>query len=324
MMLAQKNMKKKGARKAPKRGRSGRGGFDTSLATADRPKSIVRMPANYLLPDQLEVTLRYTTELVYSPGVSAIQVFRGNSLFDPDQTGTGGQPMGFDQLKLLYGNYYVEWAECDFEYVSTSNAAVTLCLAPTLTTAPSGAELHDHPFAKTALMYGGTSNGRWGRLVSRARTIDLVNTPLPDTDLSADIGNNPVRQWYFVHRTHSTDSSTNISGCAFVRMSYRAIFFNRVDLSVSLQKTFAAQKARSHIVPAEVKEDWTSLSLDDGATRGDSKEAVPMARASLITEPTTPLVRALPARSLHPVRLVRDSSVINASADTTSSRQKCL
>jgi hypothetical protein len=290
----------------------------------DRPRSIVRMPANYLLPDQLEVTLRYTTELVYSAATSHIQVFRGNSLFDPDLSGTGGQPLGFDQLKLLYGNYYVEWAECDFEFVSTANAAVTLCLAPTLSQSPSFAELTDHPFARTRLMYGGTQNGRWGRMVSRVRTSDLVNSPLPDTDLSAVVGSNPVATWYFVHRVHSTDSSTNVTGCAFVRMSFRAIFFNRIDLAVSLQKTFSDMKTRSHVVKGD-DGDWTPLNTPRrAADHGDAKEAIPLIRGLVATEPPSPLVTAQEARVLQPARLLRTSSVAHVVAEPSSVRQKCL
>ncbi len=35
------------------------------------------------------------------------QQFRGNSCFDPDYTGTGHQPLGFDQFMALYASYRV-------------------------------------------------------------------------------------------------------------------------------------------------------------------------------------------------------------------------
>jgi len=54
-------------------------------------------------------TLRYAqtnTIDVANFGISA-QVFRANSLYDPDYTGTGHQPNGFDQLIAAYNHYTV-------------------------------------------------------------------------------------------------------------------------------------------------------------------------------------------------------------------------
>jgi hypothetical protein len=63
------------------------------------------------------MTLKYTdvvtTSLATTVGVS--QVYNLNSLFDPDRTGTGHQPYGFDQMSALYNRYRVlktRWRIC--------------------------------------------------------------------------------------------------------------------------------------------------------------------------------------------------------------------
>jgi len=50
----------------------------------------------------------------------AIQVFRANSMFDPDFTGTGHQPMYRDQIVAQYQTYKVLSAKFHYEF-STSN-----------------------------------------------------------------------------------------------------------------------------------------------------------------------------------------------------------
>jgi hypothetical protein len=48
-------------------------------------------------------------------GVIAAQVFRANGLFDPDLTGAGHQPYGFDQMVAYYGRWQVVKSRMDVE-----------------------------------------------------------------------------------------------------------------------------------------------------------------------------------------------------------------
>lgn len=68
-----------------------------------------------------KVKLEYVETIILSSDSSgALQGYTGseyvwnlNSLYDPNQTGTGHQPYGFDQLKLLYQLYTVYGAHID-------------------------------------------------------------------------------------------------------------------------------------------------------------------------------------------------------------------
>lgn len=53
--------------------------------------------------------LTYAQYFSLDPALStaAVQVFTANGLYDPDITGTGHQPAGFDQYMALYGEYIV-------------------------------------------------------------------------------------------------------------------------------------------------------------------------------------------------------------------------
>ncbi len=62
-------------------------------------------------PLRFRSTLRYCQAVTLTAGAAGVfgteQVFRLNSLYDPDLTGTGHQPYGFDTLATLYYKYKV-------------------------------------------------------------------------------------------------------------------------------------------------------------------------------------------------------------------------
>ncbi len=62
-----------------------------------------------LLKPKLMVKLRYVDTITIDPGAAAIgiHVFRANSIFDPDLTGTGHQPLLHDTYATLYDRYRV-------------------------------------------------------------------------------------------------------------------------------------------------------------------------------------------------------------------------
>jgi hypothetical protein len=70
-------------------------------------------------PSSVRVHLPYVQRFSLNPtlGATVTQVFRLNSLFDPDYTGTGHQPRFFDQWCSFYTNYVV--CGCHYEVTFT-------------------------------------------------------------------------------------------------------------------------------------------------------------------------------------------------------------
>lgn len=67
--------------------------------------------------DQAFVQLEYNSQLDFTPVTAAfnsINVWRANSIFDPDFTGAGDQPLYYDQYAALYGQYQV--LACRFDH----------------------------------------------------------------------------------------------------------------------------------------------------------------------------------------------------------------
>lgn len=97
-----------------------------------KQKAISSVPRS-VLPGRLPylwTTLTYT-DWSYSlnpgaAGTAGVQVLAANGLFDPDVSGVGHQPAGFDQFMSLYNEYCVTYAsiECIFENTDTTNSQV--------------------------------------------------------------------------------------------------------------------------------------------------------------------------------------------------------
>jgi len=83
------------------------GGAQFGLST------MVRNSGDFV-PDRAFVKMRYVTTLSFTStsGVPAGNVFSGNSVYDPNQTGAGHKAYGFDQLAALYDSYLVTHSSC--------------------------------------------------------------------------------------------------------------------------------------------------------------------------------------------------------------------
>ncbi len=60
-------------------------------------------------PLTLKTTLKYKEAVLLDPSAGQFKtyLFKTNDLYDPNYTGTGHQPMGYDQLAAIYSHYVV-------------------------------------------------------------------------------------------------------------------------------------------------------------------------------------------------------------------------
>lgn len=84
-----------------------------------------------VFPPRIRKTLRYSTTCsltATSGAVATPQIFRANDLFDPDFSGTGHQPMGFDQLMVWYNHFCVVRSKIICTFRCTTATSPTVCL----------------------------------------------------------------------------------------------------------------------------------------------------------------------------------------------------
>ncbi len=71
---------------------------------------------------KFKATLLYTDEINLDPGVAGVAAyhsFRANDCFDPDETGVGHQPRGFDQIIPMYEHFTVIGSKMKATFMAT-------------------------------------------------------------------------------------------------------------------------------------------------------------------------------------------------------------
>jgi len=102
-----------GRRRAKRSNKNKRGLMPPPITSDTHPGSSltsVGLNSTPLFPPVTSKALRYSmtyTSLAATSGIPTGYVFRANDLFDPDFTGSGHQPMGFDQMMNSYNHFCV-------------------------------------------------------------------------------------------------------------------------------------------------------------------------------------------------------------------------
>jgi len=75
------------------------------------------------LPMRNTIKFHYSTQILQDPGSGSVTdyMFSANGLYDPDISGTGHQPYGFDQLMEMYAHYTVIGSKIKVRLVNNGN-----------------------------------------------------------------------------------------------------------------------------------------------------------------------------------------------------------
>ncbi len=116
-----------------KRKRRGQGGRASKRRRKGGRKMVrYSRPGRQGLPlgKTFKTKLRYVTQLELGSGTNDFashHFFRANSAFDPDLTGGGHQPMGFDQIGLFYDHYTVIGSKISVNYHNVGGSNPIVC-----------------------------------------------------------------------------------------------------------------------------------------------------------------------------------------------------
>lgn len=189
------------------------------------------------VPDRLFIKLRYAETFDRTPaGNNDDYVFRGNSIFDPNLTGSGHQPLAHDQWANLYNSYRVRACGIKVQFINTGGPAGIFAIIPSfdVTSFTSINDMAEAPRSKVS-MWSSTSS-RYGVTLSHymttaeVRGVDPQRVELDDL-FAAAMNADPTQVWYW--HVCGQANNTPFTYSMLVRLTYYVELFGRVALTGS-------------------------------------------------------------------------------------------
>lgn len=178
------------------------------------------------------VKFNYAENFALNPGVAgtaASYVYSMNGLYDPNITGTGHQPRGFDQIMTLYDHYVVIGCKVDFQFWcadTTYGHMITAHIQDDATTDTDPENLLERRFLKkkvVASRNGGIDNGRIVMNVNPNKFL-ARSKPLSDPDLKGTTAANPTEQCYLHLNCFPMQGGADGGGVyCYIRLTYTAV-----------------------------------------------------------------------------------------------------
>lgn len=179
-------------------------------------------------PNSIITKLRYCTfgTLAMTSGARGYNVFSANSLYDPDTTGVGHQPMWFDTYAAIYDQYAVLGSKITVQFIPVSSSVSTIVgiLGDDDSTVGTDAEV-----------YMESNNGIHsciGTIGSQPITLTNTFSPLEhfgvdvkdDGASATSVASNPTEGWNYLVWCIPSDASSTITINYKVEIEYTAKF----------------------------------------------------------------------------------------------------
>lgn len=181
------------------------------------------------MPNKLATKLRYVDYSTLDPGtagLAAVQVITANGCYDPDISGSGHQPRGFDQLMAMYDHYTVVSSKITVDFVTpVSTTVYSLCVGIALkdNSTPYG-NYNDYAEGRNVIskILPSVTSTDGGRVRTLSKTFSCrkflgIASPLSNAYVRGDIASNPTEEAYF----HLFAAPLGLVDSAFIRIQYR-------------------------------------------------------------------------------------------------------
>lgn len=198
-----------------------------------------------IVPKKMLKTFNYSEKVTMNAplgGATASYFYSCNSLYDPNRSAAGHQPLGFDQyLGILYDHYVVIGAKITVTWMAqdaTLPGANIICAILTRDTNTSTSDITQ------AIEQGRTTYGFLGSADGRNSTLSLTqkvnpakwlgrSNPLSDPQLKGSVAGNPQEECFFELLMASLNGDDPPSTDLLVTIQYKAVLIEPVRLAQS-------------------------------------------------------------------------------------------
>lgn len=203
-----------------------------------RKPSIMKINMANVAPDSVLVKLRYPQIITHNGSITDFTAFRGNGAFDPDATGSGQQPGGYDQWAGLYGNYRVLASQIEISIVNEGTVATTVTVFPTLSNVTPSTYQNATvvPYKRQIVMSGQSGMGVafLKSYMTTSKIVGLSSMAInAEDDFQATTASLPANQWYWGVFSTTLDGSTNGNIIFTVNVTYYMRFEDRIQVAIS-------------------------------------------------------------------------------------------
>lgn len=196
---------------------------------------------NAPIPDRYICKLKYATNttMITGAGVSA-HLFRPASIYDPDFTGVGHQPLGHDQLATLYNQYRVYGMKYKITFHNPNtgnfiNVAVVKKKDNSTTTLFSTVE--EKPYSQSGIIGprdGGANRRTFSGYFNNSKQLGVTKqTYNTDDQFTAAMGFNPTASPTLQLYCQEINAVTSLNVYVDVQLEYYCVLFGRTALTQS-------------------------------------------------------------------------------------------
>lgn len=186
-----------------------------------------------IFPNMTVRKLRYCAgnSVTASAGILASHVFSLSGLYDPDITGTGHQPMGFDQIMPFYEHYHVLHCSAHVTFQNrnaTYRGYVGLKITPDTALPANSDDLVEEGRAVVDPIGGGNDAFNGSKVMKCSVNVPLVNglsraNFLANDGMRGTISSNPTEQTY-LHVCAWSPAGQNLDVEFNIVLEYTAVF----------------------------------------------------------------------------------------------------
>jgi len=205
------------------------------VTTVRGAKTLPRLPI--AIPRTKRIALVYYQEFdLTTAGGGYSQVFRGNGPYDPDETGAGSQPTGYDQWAAFYKRYVVHGSKIMAQLHNADNVPTLLGISPNISGSVStvNADYFTNPMMKGAWTDATGNPNATKTLTMYQSSKDMLGLKdvKDDADASSEFSTFPARQWFWNIYVHNTDAG-NLACYLRVTITYYCTLYERWGLTLS-------------------------------------------------------------------------------------------
>lgn len=201
-----------------------------------------RMPFT-IVPDRAQTRLKYSIRLAPTEGVGGAYTyqFRGNSVFDPDFTGIGGQPAGFDQWKNFYDRYFVYASKINVKVIDVSGSAAPVISEVAITPTTDSLNLvgvdpqlcMEQAYSRFGITttHTGARPFNMSNYMTTSKMFGIPRITSANSSFAATTSANPTSPWYWNYNMQVVDQSTTMANVfVYITLTYYVEFHRRTEV----------------------------------------------------------------------------------------------